>query len=390
MKFVWFLFSLSLLAGCSRRSVTVIPDSSLPVLDITADYPEREIDLAEEAEIEYIPLQLQGTERLETFDLLRGTISENMIFAYNKKGTVFVFDRAGKQLHRFNHARGEKKQYDYIFSIYGDEENQEIFIKTSRYRIQVYSLAGEYKRSLIASYPISFNQVFGYNKDSLVFSDGISKIKDRFDNGIYYYKLSKKDAGISPFPFYVKHRITNTFTCEVREEKQISSLSYTITIEPMIKNGNEVILSDFACDTIFLFDGGTKKALLRRTPAVRSTFPLTLIGVSIKTDRFIFMDIIEKVYIPNEKGVKNKSLLFDLKTQEVSVPILINKEFTPPFPVNVGNSNGNFPKNTCISAIHSKKLLELYKSGRLSGKAKEVASRLRMDDTLVLILYHFK
>ena len=79
MKFVWFLFSLSLLAGCSRRSVTVIPDSSLPVLDITADYPEREIDLAEEAEIEYIPLQLQGTERLETFDLLRGTISENMI-----------------------------------------------------------------------------------------------------------------------------------------------------------------------------------------------------------------------------------------------------------------------------------------------------------------------
>lgn len=186
MKFVWFLFSLSLLAGCSRQSVTVIPDSSLSVLDITADYPKREIDLAEEAEIEYIPLQLQGTEWLETFDLLRGTISENMIFAYNRKGTVFVFDRAGKQLHRFNHARGEKKQYDYIFSIYGDEENQEIFIKTLYYKIEVYSLAGEYKRSLIASYPISFNQVFGYNKDSLVFSDGISKIKDRFDNGIYY------------------------------------------------------------------------------------------------------------------------------------------------------------------------------------------------------------
>lgn len=53
MRFVWFLFSLSLLAGCSRQSVTVNPDSSLPVLDITADYPEREIDLVEEAEIEY-------------------------------------------------------------------------------------------------------------------------------------------------------------------------------------------------------------------------------------------------------------------------------------------------------------------------------------------------
>ena len=83
MKFVWFLFSLTLLVGCNRQQVTIVPDSSLPVLDITADYPEREIDLTEEAEIEYIPLQFQGKERLELSDLLYGTVSEHLIIAYN-------------------------------------------------------------------------------------------------------------------------------------------------------------------------------------------------------------------------------------------------------------------------------------------------------------------
>lgn len=390
MKFVWFLFSLTLLVGCNRQQVTIVPDSSLPVLDITADYPEREIDLTEEAEIEYIPLQFQGKERLELSDLLYGTVSEHLIIAYNREGTVFVFDKMGKQLHQFNPIKKEKKPYDYIFSIYGDEENQEIFIKTSSHEIKVYSLAGNYNRSLKVVYPISFDQVFGYSKDTLIVSNGTEDVDNSVTNGIYYYKLSKKNAGLSPFPFYVKRRITNRFTGNVQDGAQANGFGFSLSVEPMIKNGNEIILSDFACDTIFSFDGGIKKALLRRTPAVRSTFPLKLIGVIMKTDRYMLMNIVEKVYVPNEKKIKVKSLLYDFKTQEIVVPKLINKEFTPLRPVYLENLKGNFPKNTCVAAIHSKKLFQLYESGRLSGKAKEVASRLGRDDTLVLILHRFK
>lgn len=53
------------------------------------------------------------------------------------------------------------------------------------------------------------------------------------------------------------------------------------------------------------------------------------------------------------------------------------------------NNRENYPKNTGISYLPSRKLLQYYREGNLQGQAREAASRLKRDDIYVLVLHHF-
>ena len=45
MKIIWFFFSLCLLVGCKRSDVAVSVEQTLPVIDLNAAYPEKNIFL---------------------------------------------------------------------------------------------------------------------------------------------------------------------------------------------------------------------------------------------------------------------------------------------------------------------------------------------------------
>ena len=56
MKNFYIFFFTLLFIGCSKQSKAPT-DSTLPVLDLSKEYPEIELDLNEIAEVEYVPLE---------------------------------------------------------------------------------------------------------------------------------------------------------------------------------------------------------------------------------------------------------------------------------------------------------------------------------------------
>ena len=166
MKIIWFFFSLCLLVGCKRSDMAVSVEQTLPVIDLNAAYPEKKLDLAEVASPEYIPLYTVGADSLDRYSLTSASVSPHWVVAYNWQQTIMVFERAtGKLRYRFNHQGQQKEQYYYIFSVFVDEEREEIYVVGSVFKIQVYSLSGNYKRTLNLPYDMSFEQVFDYDKD---------------------------------------------------------------------------------------------------------------------------------------------------------------------------------------------------------------------------------
>lgn len=217
MKIIWFFFSLCLLVGCKRSDVAVSVEQTLPVIDLNAAYPEKKLDLAEVASPEYIPLYTVGADSLDRYSLTSASVSPHWVVAYNWQQTIMVFERAtGKLRYRFNHQGQQKEQYYYIFSVFVDEEREEIYVVGSVFKIQVYSLSGNYKRTLNLPYDMSFEQVFDYDKDSLIFNDGREDVDNPVQKGTYYYLMSKTDGGMRPLPFHVKYRITNRFRIRLR------------------------------------------------------------------------------------------------------------------------------------------------------------------------------
>lgn len=390
MKIIWFFFSLCLLVGCKRSDVAVSVEQTLPVIDLNAAYPEKKLDLAEVASPEYIPLYIVGADSLDRYSLTSASVSPHWVVAYNWQQTIMVFERAtGKLRYRFNHQGQQKEQYYYIFSVFVDEEREEIYVVGSVFKIQVYSLSGNYKRTLNLPYDMSFEQVFDYDKDSLIFNDGREDVDNPVQKGTYYYLMSKTDGGMRPLPFHVKYRITNRFRIRLRNGDRQGVISCMFSVKPLLKNGDEVILSEFSNDTVFSYGKEGAKPLLVRTPAPRSTFPLKLMSVSACSRRFLFLDVIEKVYRRNIKKLDGDSFVYDYREKEIFTPVLVNSDFIPELPVEIDNMNGSFPKYAGASSIHSREFMQYYRKGNLQGRAYEAASCLTRDDIYVLVLYHF-
>ena len=270
-----------------------------------------------------------------------------------------------------------------------DEEREEIYVVGSVFKIQVYSLSGNYKRTLNLPYDMSFEQVFDYDKDSLIFNDGREDVDNPVQKGTYYYLMSKTDGGMRPLPFHVKYRITNRFRIRLRNGDRQGVISCMFSVKPLLKNGDEVILSEFSNDTVFSYGKEGAKPLLVRTPAPRSTFPLKLMSVSACSRRFLFLDVIEKVYRRNIKKLDGDSFVYDYREKEIFTPVLVNSDFIPELPVEIDNMNGSFPKYAGASSIHSREFMQYYRKGNLQGRACEAASCLTRDDIYVLVLYHF-
>ena len=339
MKIIWFFFSLCLLVGCKRSDVAVSVEQTLPVIDLNVAYPEKKLDLAEVASPEYIPLYTVGADSLDRYSLTSASVSPHWVVAYNWQQTIMVFERAtGKLRYRFNHQGQQKEQYYYIFSVFVDEEREEIYVVGSVFKIQVYSLSGNYKRTLNLPYDMSFEQVFDYDKDSLIFNDGREDVDNPVQKGTYYYLMSKTDGGMRPLPFHVKYRITNRFRIRLRNGDRQGVISCMFSVKPLLKNGDEVI---------------------------------------------------EKVYRRNIKKLDGDSFVYDYREKEIFTPVLVNSDFIPELPVEIDNMNGSFPKYAGASSIHSREFMQYYRKGNLQGRACEAASCLTRDDIYVLVLYHF-
>ena len=114
MKLFYYFILLCFCSSCSFKP-KVSTDSGLPILDLTQDYPEKELDIHEIAEVEYIPLETNDSSLIKLGHAL--TISEKYIITYDFNGPIFIFNRKGKHIRSINHYGPGPKEHRTIFSL---------------------------------------------------------------------------------------------------------------------------------------------------------------------------------------------------------------------------------------------------------------------------------
>ena len=390
MRNTFILFCLICLVGCTNQPKAPT-DSILPVLDLTKDYPEMDIDLQEIADVEYIPLETTDESIMRVG--LYHYISNDYIIVQDL-GVMQIFDRKGKHITRFDHTGPGPKEYHYIHGCKADFRAKELYIYDPK-KIQVYSFSGEWIRT-VGNIPEGIRPefTFDYNEKYLithnVFHDYWNFEKLPVDLTPYYL-IDKQTGEFIPLPLTVKNRISRIVHKEIKDisENVAQPIVEKILINPMLANGSDILIADFGLDTLYSYKNDRLTPIAVQYPSAHSTNPPVVIAPFFYTDQFL-------IFKPVEIRYDSKYALQPLD----DAPLMMwNRKTNEIYRIQLYDSNRPNRKlkntmegmqlenpNQIFIAHYADKLCTDNEEGKLKGELKEIASRLTEEDCHVVAI----
>ena len=407
---------LSVLSSCGENSrkqsgdtsesegsamVAKLSSDEIPVIDLNKKYPIKKIILQDIADIEYIPLETRADILVEGSKL--AYFSDKSFITYNiGHGDIFIFDsKTGKLNSKFNNTGRGDKEYNQILDVAYDEESGEVYV-SSYYRnaILVYSEEGKFLRHLPLRGDMIIERLYNYSADLLLAYNrfyGESEMKDINQQNPYLF-LSKRDGNIvSRLETNYSNRLSKSKMISISETSQITIVSSSNNV---LKYSDELIIADFASDTIFSYtDRGELIPLFIRTPSVWGE-ALIESSIEMKIKRLLFFsatpmgseylkDMVNKRGIGGFK-IDGVDFMFDIKSREIFIPEISNSHSTSGFANYSINEADMAVKDVSVSLINSYQLVESLNKGELSGPLKEMAEMISEDDNPVLMVVRFK
>jgi hypothetical protein len=350
--------------------------------------------LQEIADIEYIPLETTD-EVLLGQALTVSYVSDQYIVIYDRMmSNIFVFNRNGKIVNHFNHRGQGDKEYNRIASLVFDEKNEDIFVfdVASTCRIQVYSLTGEFKRTLKYSNELDITGC-NFDDETMLVYDTKGLFQNEYSEQPYML-MSKKDGSIvSGLDIIMPVRYSNRgILTSTNESGQQVMQPITISSSNNRYFGQDLVIADFSSDTIYRL---TKSRELTpfavRTPSVHSSEPRTVWAIGLTTDKFI---LISKVTLDFEavrrtQSVSSATFFHEFKTGETSEASFVNDDFLSwNFQ---GFHNACIPqKNIAVSLIQMVTLKDALEEKQLKGELEKLVATLDEEDNPVVMLVKFR
>lgn len=381
-----FLLAMALLIsmGASAQNKS---DKNLPEIDVTETKRFEPISVAEHATIEYIPLETTADFLLDgVAGALINVTDSYIVTVNNQEGRIFVFSRKGKALHAFSHKGEGPEDFVYPYAVRVDEKSKEIFVLDQK-KVQVYSLNGKYKRSLNFPENISIGAMFNYDNKHLICYDNYNL--DRLGEKVAeqpFFLFSKKDGKITRIPLNIQNRLGNRIYAVEDGKKMVFTMP---NIAPMVKNGDEVVLSDMGSDVVYLYKKGKVTPLLKRNPGTMDYNPRSAMGVVMKLGDIVWLREMKKEIKGPRPNIN--MLTYNLASNELnSLVVMDDVNFTYPHSVQNKNERQELPYN-CTSANFQPELLKkLNEQGRLKGRLKELTEEMQEDDNPIILLYKYK
>jgi hypothetical protein len=362
------------------------PKGDFPVIDFSKNYPEKKIRLQDIADIEYAPLET-------TDDILLSDkvglsyVSDTYILLHEfMRGDIFVFDRTGKIYSHFNHKGGSGREYTWIgeAGTIFDEKKEEIFVCSQS--IQVYSLSGEYKRTLKKNTIQNGTKVFNFDDESLLVCDDVIVYPGIIDNNKNPYSLiSKKDGSlISVLNIHLPKRYSTRF---VQMEDNNKWRLISIYFPSSMHYGQDFMIADISSDTLYLLTQNKELTpILTRKPSVH-TEPRTVWTTFLTTDQFI---LIGNIPIgSNSKGGSGQIqvLMYEFETGETSKVSILDTEYNDS---GWGPESPAIAKNMTAELIQASSIINAYKKKKLKGNVEEFVKTLDEDDNPIVRIIKFK
>ena len=381
---------LAVMAGCNGNKQKDNGNDSFITVDVRKSYPKKELILQDFMDVEYIPLE---TNNEFINQGITQAIGKEMIIVTNSisHGDIFIYDRNGKGVRKFNRMGQGPEEYISITGIILDEENGEIFVNDGAEikRIRVYDLLGKFKRSIKHSEDILYDKVYNYENGHLICHhvDGAESDYQTFSI------ISKNDGSITKeiqIPIYKEKKST---TVKLVQQDGTFLLRLRLFYNSLVPYQNNWILTEHSSDTIYRYlPNESMLPFMVRVPSIQSMSPEVFLFPGTLTDRYYFMQKFKKENV--NEGYITTELVYDKKEKKIFEPIVYNGDYSDKKVSMMPSSMGREIANNEVAfwrKIESYELVEAYEKGELKdGKLKEIATKLDAEDNPVIMLVKYK
>ena len=344
------------------------------------------------ADIEYVPLETTDDILLGGSSVLSAVTDKYILVHEVRLGDIFVFDRkTGKLYSHFNHKGQGGMEYSWIKNgTILDEKKEEIYV-CSQF-ILVYSLKGEYKRTLKISGFENDMKILNFDDESLLIYDDIVLEPGRENRTKKdpYRLVSKKDGSIiSVLGLYFSKRYSNKISQQL-EGNMWRPLQ--IYYPHNMHSGSDIMIMDISSDTLYqLSPNKGLIPLLIRKPSVHASEPRNIWFPLLTTDSFMLFCTFILDF--NSSGGRTPTLMYDFKTGDTSKVSILDTEYdTRAWSQGRWEPGGSpaIAKNMSAEFIQASSVIDAYNGKRLVGNGMKIAKNLVEDDNPVVRIIKFK
>lgn len=374
---------LALLTACGGDA----NQSTEPVVavDVNGSYPTKELILQDIMDVEYIPL--------ETNDefINQGwleDVGKELILIRNRNdnGDIFIYDRTGKAIRKFNRKGQSGEEYTQAYRLILDEHNNEIFVVDfPATKIIVYDLHGNFKRSFKFDGDSYYKDVFNYDRNNLITYRTYQGM-DIESSDSYHILISKMDGSITreiPTPY---KKVKTPVITEPKDELVITPLYNVVIPTP-----ESWLIINTSSDTVYNFlPDGSIKPFIERSPSIQTMDKEIFLFPKVITTNHYFMRTMKKeVDYKTFKGFPGNNLVYDKQQNTVFEYTIYNDDFSDKREAYLTSN----PINRDIATwqfFEAFNLIEDYNEGKLKGRLKEIAAGMNEESNPVIMLIKHK
>ena len=404
--YVWALYASLLLYSCGANNTNrqdgkedasteqtqkAKKEQGLVTLDVTKDYPEKKIVLQDLADVKYIPLETKKNALLPNSAGCLGYVSDSLIVARTSDNEIVLFNGDGSVRSSFRHVGQGSKEYQYIIGMAVDPKAQEIFIVDYllKYRMQVYSFTGQYKRTLPIPYKMILNSLQDFSADCLLACD--MDVNQGISNRAKPYMLLSQKTGeiVKELDIHFTKRMSNRMSKPFGENQTISA---ALGYDPIVRCEDSYVIGDLSADTIYTYTPqGVLSPMLVRTPPVLSMETPKVLLPDYRAGSYFFFYLVDFEFdFETRTGFPDKYMVYDYAAGKTYVCKLVNRDCEEQ-EIQLGDGGvTNKAWNTACYTIPSSMLIEQSEAGKVHGPLKEIAAGRTDDDNPVLAIVRFK
>lgn len=388
-KTSFFLLTICLMCNSACTMQNKENTDSLPIADFGKEYPEKDLLVSENAEVEYIRLETTDEVLLDGIASLYLSVTDRFIVTNNmQEGRIFVFDRQGKHLHNFMRKGNSGEEFVFANKVRVDDKAEEIFVLDIRNKVLVYTLDGKFKRVLDIPKDMKADDLWNYDDEWLLAYDSYNLDREGLTCSEQpFFLLSKKDGQVKRIPVTAKDRIGSRIYFEKDGQMGVMNVSFNY----IYKNGDEFILGELGNDTVFMLKQGEVSPLLVRTPGSKDKDVRSMMCVPFKLGDYIGVaEAPKKLELENTK-LSTKDVFLNLNTgEECKLALKDDINFVEPTGIRHNNERVEAPKNYILWMPDTDRLFQWKEEGKLKGKLAEMVEEMTEDDNPILIIYKFR
>ncbi len=374
---------LLMMAACGEGNKQA---TEIITVDVSANYPEKELILQDIMDVEYVPLET--TDEFITKGVVKAIGKEILLITnQGNDGDILVFDRkTGKGIRKINRKGQGGEEYSYPYYITLDEDKKEMFVADYATRkILVYDLSGNFKRSFKYTDTSYYNDLFDYDRDHLITYKNYPALQE--NDKACHILISKQDGSVAR---EIRTPFKELETPIITKDEFIVSPEFHQTYP----DHTDWLLVNTSSDTIYRYsaDGSISPSVVR-TPSIHAMETKVFLFPTVMADRYYFMRTMKKeVDFKTFKGFPSTDLVYDKQEKALFEYTLYNADYSNKQQVSLGLSfNGivNHEIATCQS-LEAASLIEAHEKGQLKGRLKEIAAGLDEESNAVIMLVKYR